>query len=449
MPSRSRAGLGTPEERERLSDAYELRFHGEGGPLSGALFGAYLAGLLGIVYGSVLAHYVFDQWPGVARWVEHRPAASIGVILALIVAAAAIAFRVGRTRGPVLPEPGHIELVVATDLPRRLTLRDAWRGAQLVVLVSCVCLGVAVPAGLALSGGPGWSLAAGVLLGIVGGVAIVQAWLRGQAFGQVPSLRASSGSLIEALPAALLLRQSLLSEAVTSSLLIADTRRARAQAFPIALRRKPARIPTAGRWATVVLADLTGLLRSGWSVVAWTLAELAALLVLGSHAVLAADSPLVLPVLVLVAHLAATGLTRGLQHQAASVGEPSLLGLPWQHEAVLHLVPLAVVQCVAVTAAGLATGVGAAAAAYGVAVAAALAGSQLLYAHKEPLSGGLLLTGPGRGAGALWAMHPAILALAAGFGMTLGASTAVLAGLLLLAIGYARAAARFAPARVD
>ncbi|WP_265442763.1 hypothetical protein [Flexivirga meconopsidis] len=438
--------VGSAEERERLSDAYELRFRGEGGPMSAPLFGAYLAGLLGIVYGSVLAHYVFDQWPAIAGWIEDRPFASIGIVIALILVGSAVAFRVGRTRGPVLPEPGHLEFVVATDLPRRLTLRDAWRGSQLVVLTTCVCLGVAVPAGLALSGGPGWSLAAGVLLGAVGGAVIVQAWLRGQACGHVPSLLAPAGSLVAALPGSLLLRQSLLSEAVTSSLMIADTRRARAQAFPIALRRKPARIPTAGRWVTVVLADLTGLLRSGWSVAAWLIAELAALVVLGTRVVLNADSPLVLPVLLLLAHLAATGLTRGLQHHAGSVGEPALLGLPWQQEVVLHLAPLAVLQCCAVTVAGLVTGVGAIAPAYGVGVAAALAGSGLLYAHKEPLTGGLMLTGPGRGAGALWAMHPAILALAAGFGMTLGASTAVVVGLLLLAIGYARAAARFAPA---
>lgn len=437
----------TPEERERLTDAYELRYRGEGGPMSAAWFGAYLAALLGTVYGSMLAHYVFDQWPGVRHWIEQQPYAATGFAVFAVVVAAGVAFKVGSVRGPVLPEPGHIEFVVATDLPRRLTLRDSWWGSRLMVMTSCLCLGLALPAGFAISGGSPVALAVGAAIGLVGGIVIVQAWLRGQARGHVPIGGMASWPLVEALPASTLLTQSLLSDAVTSSLIVSDTRRARAQAFSLKLRHKPERIRAAGSHLTVVLADVFGLLRTGWSSLGWLVFELAALATLGLRAVQHASSPLLLPILLVLAHIGATGLTRGLQGQAAAAGDQSLLGLSWSRESALHLVPLAVLQVVVVTAVGFATGAGAAGAAYGLATALLVAGGQLLYAHKGPAPGGLMTSGPGRGAGVLWAMHPGIVVLAGGFAAALAPGTAVTAGAVALAIGYARSSAAFSPAR--
>lgn len=444
-----RSAAITAADRERLSDAYELRFRGEGGPLTSALFAAYLLGLLGMVYGAVLAHYVFEEWPGLSRIVRDRPVLTVVAVLVLIVLLAVGAFRTGRTRGPVLPEPGHLEFVVATDLPRRLTLRDAWRGSQLTVLAACLCLGVAVPAGYALSGGSGTAIAVGAVLGLLAALLISQAWLRGQAYGHTDIRAGSSWAVVTGLPLQELLRQSLMSEAVTSSLIVGDTRRARAQAFPVRLRRRPARIPVAGRWLTVCAADVTGLLRTGGSAAVWLLAEVAALVLLGSRVVLDSDSPLLLPVLALAAHLAATGLTRGLQSHAASAGDPSLLGLSPVHEALLHLAPLAVVQLVVVTGSGLLTGVGGDAGGYGVFAAATLAGGQLLYAHKGPPPAGLLISGPGRGVGLLWAMHPALAVLVAGFAATQGPLTALLAGAALAGLGVSRMNSRCAPAHLS
>lgn len=438
----------TNAERERLSDAYELRYRGEGGPMSSALFGAYLAGLVGTVYGSVLAHYVFDEWPGVLQWFEQQPFATTGIAIVVVLVVAAVAFKVGAVRGPVLPEPGHIEFVVATDLPRRLSLRDAWWGSQLMVVTSCVCLGVAIPVGFALSGGAGVAIGVGAVIGLLGGILIVQAWLRGQARGHAPLGGMASWPLVESLPGSTLLTQSLMSEAVTSALVVSDTRRARAQAFSLKLRHKPERIRVAGPQLTVVFADVVGLLRTGWSSVGWAVVELAALALAGLDAVQQARSPLLFPILLVVGHIAATGLTRGLQGQAAAAGDQSLLGLTWTHESVLHLAPLAVVQFVVMTVVGLVTGAGAGAAAYGLGAALLICGGQLLYAHKGPAPGGLMGTGPGRGVGVLWAMHPGIVVLAGGFAATLGAGTAVIAGAVAVWIGYARSASRFAPARI-
>lgn len=439
---------GTKEERDRLSDAYELRYRGEGGPMGSALFGAYLAALVGTVYGSVLAHYVFKEWPQIPNWIERQPIAAIGIAVLVVLLVAAVAFKVGGARGPVLPEPGHIEFVVATDLPRRVTLRDAWWGSQLMVITSCVCLGAAVPIGYTMAGGSAAALAVGVVLGLLGGILIVQAWLRGQVHGHAPITGMASWPLVEALPGHKLLRQSLLSEAVTSSLIVSDTRRARAQAFSLKLRHKPERIRIAGPHLTVILADVTGLLRTGWSSLGWLVLELAAVAVAGLHAVQYARSPLLLPILVLVTHIGATGLTRGLQGQAAAAGDQSLLGLTWIHESVLHLSPLVLVQVVIATLVGLATGSGGAAVTYAVAIAALVAGGQLLYAHKGPAPGALM-SGPGRGAGVLWSMHPGIVVLAGGFAATLGSNPALVAGAVVLAIGYARSSAAFAPAKVS
>lgn len=442
------ARAGTPEERARLSDAYELRYRGEGGPMGSALFGAYLAALVGTVYGSVLAHYVFQEWPQIARWIERQPIAATAIAVLVVLLVAAVAFKVGGARGPVLPEPGHIEFVVSTDLPRRVTLRDSWWGSQLMVITSCVCLGAAIPIGFAMAGGSTVALGVGVVVGLLGGIVIVQAWLRGQVRGDAPITGMASWPLVEALPGNKLLRQSLLSEAVTSSLVVSDTRRARAQAFSLKLRHKPARIRVAGPHLTVMLADVTGLLRTGWSSLGWLVLELAAVALAGLHAIQYARSPLLLPILVLVTHIGATGLTRGLQGQAAAAGDQSLLGLTWIHESVLHLAPLVVVQFVIATVVGLATGSGGAAVVYGVAIAALVAGGQLLYAHKGPAPAALM-SGPGRGAGVLWSMHPGIVVLAGGFAATLGSNPALLAGAVVLAIGYARSSAAFAPARVS
>lgn len=443
------ATKATPEERERLSDAYELRYRGDGGPMSSSLFGAYLAALVGTVYGSVLAHYVFDEWPGIRRFFEQQAPATIGIAILTVLVLAAVAFKVGAARGPVLPEPGHIEFVVATDLPRRLTLRDSWWGSQLMVMTACLCLGVAIPIGFAMSGGAPVALGIGAAIGLLGGLLIVQAWLRGQARGHAPLARMASWPLVEALPGPELLRQSLLSEAVTSSLVVSDTRRARAQAFSLKLRHKPARIPVAGPHLTVILADGYGVLRTWTSSLGWAVLEVGALVVVGLHAVQNADSPLLLPIVLVLAHIAATGLTRGLQGQAAAAGDQSLLGLSWSHEAILHLAPVAVLQFVIVTVVGLLTGSGGSAAAYGLGAALLISGGQLLYAHKGPAPGGLMGTGPGRGMGVLWAMHPGIVVLAGGFAATLAPSTAVIAGAVVLAIGYARSSAAFSPARIS
>lgn len=438
----------TKEERERLADAYELRYRGDGGPMSSALFSAYLAALVGTVYGSVLAHYVFEEWPQVLRWIERQPIGATCIAVLVILLVAAVAFKVGGARGPVLPEPGHIEFVVGTDLPRRLTLRDAWRGSQLMVLTSCLCVGVAVPIGFTMAGGSPVALAIGVVLGLLGGVLIVQSWLRGQVRGHAPLGGMASWPLVEAVPGPDMLRQSLLSEAVTSSLIVSDTRRARAQAFSLKLRHKPERIRVAGPHLTVVLADVTGLLRTGSSSLGWAVLEVVAVALAGLHAVQHADSPLLLPILVLLVHIGASGLTRGLQGQAAAAGDQSLLGLTWIHESVLHLAPLALGQFVVGTAVGLLTGSGADAAAYGLAVALLVSGGQLLYAHKGPAPS-IFMSGPGRGGGVLWAMHPGIVVLAGAFAATLSPGTAVIAGAAVLAIGYARSSAAFAPARVE
>ncbi|RNI19030.1 hypothetical protein [Flexivirga caeni] len=440
-------GKATPEERERLSDAYELRYRDEGGPLSASLFGAYLAALVGTVYGSMLAHYVFGEWPGIRRFFEQQPAATIGLVVIVVLVVAAVAFKLGGARGPVLPEPGHVEFVVATDLPRRLTLRDSWWGSRLMVLTACLCLGVAIPIGFAMSGGAPVALAIGAVIGLLGGLLIVQTWLRGQVRGHAPIGGMASWPLVEALPGPVLLRQSLLSEAVTSSLVVSDTRRARAQAFSLKLRHKPARIKVAGPNLTVVLADVYGLLRTWTSSLGWAVFELATLVVLGLHAVQHADSPLLLPIVLVAAHIGTTGLTRGLQGQAAAAGDQSLLGLSWRHEAVLHLAPVAVLQFVIVTAAGLLTGSSGTAAAYALGAVLLVAGGQLLYAHKGPAPGGLMGSGPGRGMAVLWAMHPGIVVLAGGFAATLGSGPAILAGAAALGIGYARSNSAFAPAR--
>ena len=443
MPARA-----TPDERQRLSDAYELRYRGDGGPMSSSLFGAYLAALVGTVYGSMLAHYVFDEWPGITRFFEQQPFATIGIAILVVLVVAAVAFKVGSARGPVLPEPGHIEFVVATDLPRRLTLRDSWWGSQLMVMTACLCLGVAVPIGFAMSQGNPVALAIGAVIGLLGGLLIVQSWLRGQARGHAPIGGLASWPLVEALPGPVLLRQSLLSEAVTSSLIVSDTRRARAQAFSLKLRHKPERIRIAGPNVTVILADVYGILRTWTSSLGWAVLEVIALVLVGLHAVQNADSPLLLPILLVAAHIATTGLTRGLQGQAAAAGDQSLLGLSWMHETVLHLAPVAVAQFVVVTVVGGITGSGANAAAYGLGAALLISGGQLLYAHKGPAPGGLMGTGPGRGMGVLWAMHPGIVVLAGGFAATLSPSTAVIAGAVAVVIGYARSSAAFAPARI-
>ncbi|TWP37887.1 hypothetical protein [Leekyejoonella antrihumi] len=436
-------------DRDRLADAYELRFKGEGSPLSAALFGAYLMALLGIIYGTITMHYVFTQWPQVLHWMRANAVLTVVLVVVAILVAALAAYRVGKTRGPALPEPGHIEMVVVTDLPRGLTLRDSWRGSQLLVITTCFGLGVAVPAGMTMAGTDPWVIAIGVVLSLVGGVLIVQSWLRGQVSEHGPIRGLHTLPMLESLPAGALLTQSLMSESVSSSLVSGDTRRARQQAFTLHLRRKPEQIKVAGRYLSVIWADIIGILRAGWSSLGWVIVEVAAVVAVSLQTVVGAKSPLVLPLLFLLVHLSASGLTRGLQSHGMSAGEQSIFGLTWRTQTLLHLLPLSILQLVVALATGFVSGlVPEAAVLRAVGLVLAMAGGQLFYAHKGPPPPSMMGSAPGRGMGLAWTVHPAIGVILVALASHLGDGPALLAGAVLCLLGLSRAQSRFAPARL-
>ncbi len=438
-----------PSHRERLADAYELRYKGEGSALSSALFGSYVMLLIGLIYGSITMNYVFGEWPPITQFVHQHPIITVALVIVVVLVLALAAFRLGATRGPALPEPGFIEAVVETDLPRALTLRDSWRGSQLLVI--CTCFGVATPIaiGLVMRDTSPAAIAIGVVVGIAGGILIVQSWLRGQVRGHGPIGGLHSRPLLESLPTGDLLTQSVMSESVASSLVTGDARRARTQAFNLHLRNKPERIRVAGPRMTMVWADVVGILRAGWVSVIWVIATIATVVAASVQTVVTADKPLVLPILYLLVHLAASGLTRGLQSHGMSAGTQSIFGIDWRTETTLHLLPLAVLQLVVALVAGLVSGLPADTAVLrAVAIVATMAGGQLLYAHKGPPPSGLMGTAPGRGIGIIWMAHPAIAVIAAALVAHFGDLPALVAGVVVVMIGYARAQNRFAPARL-
>ena len=436
-------------ERERLSDAYELRYKGEGSALSSSLFGSYVMLLIGLIYGSITMNYVFGEWPPITHFVHQRPILTVVLVIIAVLVLALAAFRLGRTRGPALPEPGFIEAVVQTDLPRALTLRDAWRGSQLLVI--CTCFGVATPIsiGLVMRDTSPVAVGIGVVIGILGGILIVQSWLRGQVRGHGPIGGLHTRPMLESLPAGDLLTQSVMSESVASSLITGDARRARTQAFNLRLGTRPQQIRVAGPHLTMVWADVVGIIRAGWVSIVWVVAAVATVVAASLQTVVTADKPLVLPILYLLVHLSASGLTRGLQSHGLSAGTQSIFGIDWRTETILHLLPLGVLQLVTALVAGFISGLPASSAVVrALAITATMAGGQLLYAHKGPPPSGLMGTAPGRGIGIVWMAHPAIAVIVAALVAHLGDVPALAAGVIIVMIGYTRAQNRFAPARI-
>lgn len=430
----------------RLEQAYAQRFRGDGGALSSSLFTAYVLGLFGTIYGSMSAHFVFGRWPRGTAWIDEHPALTIIAVIALILVLVLVAFRAGGTRGPALPEPGQVELIVGSDLPRALTLRTSWWGAQITVISTSGALGIAISAGLSLTGSSPLAVAIAIVLSLAGGVLIVQAWLRGQARGHGPITAFASRPMLESLPGHALQAQALMSASVSSALLVGDTRRARSQAFTMTLRRRPRRIRAAGRFSTVVIADVIGLIRSGWATLGWFAVMAAVVATAGRANVIEAPSPLILPLLLVVAHIAATALSRGLQSQSAAAGQPSLLGIAWPVETALHLAPVALTQVGVCVTAGLFSGAAPGrVVVHSLTVALLLAGGQLLYAYKGPPPISLLGSSAGGGAAVAWMMHPALLVAIGSAVMALGVMQGVAAASLCLILGLARAQAGARP----
>lgn len=435
----------TPTDDHRLAEAYHLRYRGEGTQLRSALFTAYVVGLFGIVYGVLASHYVFQTWPVARHRVQDHPLLGALAIVLFVAVIALLAGRAGRRRGPVVPEPGHLEFVTATDLPRALTLRDAWRSTCVVVAAGLLGLGIAVPGGLVMAGGSGWAVVFGVVLALVGAPAVLYVWLRGEAADHARG--ASVGALLDALPMGLLRTQSLMSDSVSSALVAGDTRRARAQAFNLRLRHTPLRIRALGRRGTTIGADVAGLRRLGWVSLGWLIVQVAAVALAAIAPVVHSRSPLVLPVVLVLAHLTTSGLTRGLQHHAGTAGEPSILGIPWQAETVLHLAPVAALQFIVALVTAVVTGVAVPLAlAHAAAVMVALVAGQLLYVHKGPPPLALMGSGGGRGIGLLWVAHPTMAVAVVALAGVLGPSEALLAALLLTSLAWTRTSSQFAPA---
>ncbi len=430
----------------RMVEANHLRYRGEGGQVRGALFTAYVVGLFGIVYGVLASNYVFKTYPQVGDRINGSPWLYAAAAVALMALVALLANRAGRRRGPVVPEPGHLEFVTATDLPRRLTLRDSWRSICIVMFSGLLGLGVAIPGGLAISGGSVWAVVFGAVLAVVGAAALLYSWLLGEATGHIRGRRV--GALLDALPMNVLRTQSLMSDSISSALVAGDTRRARAQAFNLKLRHRPLRIRALGPWRTTIGADLAGLIRLGWVSLGWLVLHIAAVALASIEPVVLSRSPLVLPIVFAVAHLTTSGLTRGLQHHSETAGEPSILGIPWQAETVLHLLPVSLIQLVVAFVTAVVSGVGVSLAVmHALSIVAVLGGGQLLFVHKGPPPMALMSSGGGRGIGLLWVAHPTMaVALAAVVGI-LGSSELLIATLVLLSLGWTRTSSKFSPAQ--
>lgn len=435
-----------PTDKQRMAEANHLRFRGEATQLRGALFTAYVVGLFGIVYGVLASHYIFQTWPVLRQRLQDAPLLYAGASLVLVAAVVLLAYRAGRRRGPVVPEPGHLEFVTATDLPRRMTLQDTWRATCVVVVSGMLGLGIAIPGGLAITGGSGGAVVFGVALALLGAPSVLFAWLLGEAADHKQGMRV--GQLLDSLPMNVLRTQSLMSDGVSSALVAGDTRRARAQAFELKLRHRPLRIRAAGPWFTTIGADLAGLIRLGWVSLGWVVVQIGAVVLASIAPVVHSRSPLVLPIVVVIAHLTTSGLTRGLQHHSETAGEPSILGIPWQAETALHLLPVTVLQLVVSVATALVGGVAPGLAIqHGASIALLLAGGQLLFVHKGPPPLALMGSGGGRGIGMLWVAHPMMAVAVVGLVGVLGPSELLIGALILLSLGWTRTSGKFSPAQ--
>ena len=312
--------------------------------LSNTMYPVYVAVIAAGSYGVPAAQQLFRSLDG--KWLAAHawtPAGSIAV-LALAALLLAVVRLVGRVHGPVVPPLPYLEMVVASPMPRKVTLARNWRLSQGGSIIGGLLVGLVTSAGLAIA-----NVASPIVLlpGSVGGalmgLLVAELWLQGQVHGSPLGLRPGSSlprgraNALALLDIAGLQRQSASNATIGGAVLAGDLRTVRLDAARPSTHARHVRLRASGPRLVIVRRDLLGLRRAPWSAL-YGLGFAAA----GSAGLMLSlqspRTPTVAPLLALIlAYLGFGAWCEGLRLHADNSGTSRLLGLAYRDTALAHL----------------------------------------------------------------------------------------------------------------
>jgi hypothetical protein len=309
-----------------------------------ALYPVYVAVIAAGAYGIPAAQQLFRSLDG--KWLAAHAWTPTGAIVAVSVTALLLALvpLVGRVHGPVVPPLPYLEVVVASPMPRRVTLARNWRVSLGGSIIGGVLVGAVGGGGLAIAkvAPPVVLLPATAGCGLLG-VLVAELWLQGQVHGSPLGLRPESSlprgrrNALARLDIAGLKRQSASNATIGGAVLAGDLRTVRLDAARPSTHARHVRLRPSGPLMVIARRDLLGLRRARWS----------ALYGLGFAAVGSAGlmlslrsprTPTVAPLLALiVAYLGFGAWCEGLRLHADNSGTSRLLGISYRDTALAHL----------------------------------------------------------------------------------------------------------------
>ena len=393
--------------------------------LSNAMYPVYVAVIAAGSYGVPAAQQLFRSLDG--KWLAAHAWTPLGGTVLVAVAALLLALvrLVGRVHGPVVPPLPYLELVVASPMPRKVTLARNWRLSLGGSVIGGLLVGLVAGAGLAIANvaSPG-VLVPGSLGGAVLGLLVAELWLQGQVHASPLGLRPESSlprgrrNALALLDIAGLKRQSASNATIGGAVLAGDLRTVRLDAARPATHARHVRLRPSGPLLVIARRDLLGLRRAPWSAL-YGLGLAAA----GSAGLMLSlqspRTPTVAPLLALViAYLGFGAWCEGLRLHSDNSGTSRLLGLAYRDTALAHLVlPLsawvltALVVNAGLSLAGLVTP---AAFVWVLGVGALLAGSHLMASFRGLPPAGVF--GPRAGVPAMvfWYSKPLLATLVVG-----------------------------------
>jgi hypothetical protein len=361
--------------------------------LSSTLYPVYVAAILAGSYGVPAAQQLFrsidHQWLADHVW---TPGGAVGaaILTALLLTLVRL---VGRVRGPVVPPLPYLDLVVASPMPRRVTLARQWRVSLGGSTIGGLLVGAVGGAGLAIAHvAPPIVLLPTSVVGSLLGVLVAELWLQGQLQGSALGLGPDSSLLRRRRNALSLLdinglrRQAASNVTMGGAALAGDLRTVRLDAVRPTTHARRVRLKSSGPLMVIPRRDLLGLRRAPWAAL-YGLGFAAA----GSAGLMLSlqspRTPTMAPLLSLVVcHLGFGAWCEGLRLHADNSGTSRLLGLPYRDTALAHLaVPLlAWVLTTGVVGAGLSLAgmVGPTALVWALGTGALLAGTHLMAAFR-------------------------------------------------------------------
>ena len=317
--------------------------------LSNTMYPVYVAVIAAGSYGVPAAQQLFRSLNG--KWLAAHAWTPVGATGLVAVAALLLAVvrLVGGVHGPVVPPMPYLELVVASPVPRKVTLARNWRLSLGGSIIGGLLVGLVAGAGLAIANvASPIVLLPGSLGGALVGLLVAELWLQGQVHASPLGLRPHSSlphgrrNALALLDIAGLKRQSASNATIGGAVLAGDLRTVRLDAARPSTHARHVRLKASGPLLVIARRDLLGLRR----------APLSALYGLGFAAAGSAGlmlslqsprTPTVAPLLALIiAYLGFGAWCEGLRLHADNSGTSRLLGLPYRDTALAHLgLPLA------------------------------------------------------------------------------------------------------------